>query len=195
MSELESTGQILDSKSEKVKKESLEGKSFKGQLGGARPGAGMPKGKKTKKTLEKLKVKSAFNQRVLKHADELFNAQYQLARGEQVLMVKITDKDSKGKVIRTYHEQVTDPETIKQFLDDESAMQDNETYYYLSTRSPNNQALEALLNRTFGKATDKVEIEGGSFFKAEKLIIEVVKGHTEEEDEPEETTTDEQTEA
>lgn len=188
MSELESTKDILDSGFERLKESSEAMKCDKcqseghrtedhGKNGGARKGAGMPKGMTTKKVLEQRAVNESFRQRVLKHADRLFNAQLNLAVGEQVLMVKVTETDTKGRVTRTYHEQVDNAETIQQFLDDAdgspTSLGSDEHWYYLSTKPANNQALEALLNRGMGKAPDKLEVEGG-FFSQEKLIVKVV---------------------
>jgi hypothetical protein len=179
MSEPTSTAEILDSKSESVKADSLKGKSFKGQLGGARPGAGHPKGQLTKKKLDQLRIQRAFNQRIMNHADDLFNAQFDLAVGEKVLFVKITERNDKGNVIRVYHDIVTDPQTIIQYLDYEDpdingeSPHDNEHFYYMTTKPANNQALDSLLNRGLGKAPDKLEITHG-FFMEKKLTIEVV---------------------
>ena len=107
----------------------------------------------------------------------MFNAQLNLAVGEQVLMVKVREKDEKGKVIRTYHEQVTDIETIKEFLDEgdgsPTTLDDDDNWYYLSIKPANNQALEGLLNRGLGKAPDKLEVSGG-FFVEDNLKIEVI---------------------
>lgn len=173
MSEPEGIENILDDKLESLKENQVEKKH-----GGARPGAGFPKGAKKKKTLEAMKIREYFNQRVMKHVDDLFNAQYQLATGEQVLMVKIKERNSEGKVIRSYFEQVTDKETIKQYLDYEFANEgddpnDEEHFYYLSTKPANNQALDSLMNRALGKVPERLEIEG-RFFQSNEITIKVV---------------------
>lgn len=186
MSELESTKDILDSGFERLKESSKEMKCEKcgsdghatedhGKKGGARKGAGMPKGMTTKKVLEQRAVNDAFRQRVLKHADRLFNAQLNLAVGEQVLMVKSTTGEGKNR--KTTYEQVTNADTIQRFLDEAdgspTSLGEDENWYYLTTKPANNQALESLLNRGMGKAPDKIEVEGG-FFSQEKLIVKVV---------------------
>lgn len=146
--------------------------------GGARPGAGMPKGHVTKRVKERQIVKKAFLDRVAKHADELFNAQYSLAIGERVLMVQITEGEGKNR--RRYHEIVDNKEIIKQFLDHEEgingaeSLDDDKHYYYLTTRPANNLAIDSMLNRAFGKAPEKIELEGG-FFKDTELIVKILK--------------------
>lgn len=147
----------------------------KSKRGGARKGAGGPKGRISKKRLEVLRVKEAFNQRVMKHADKLLNAQLHLAVGEQSLYIKYYT--GKGKDRKQHIEVVTDDETIKQYLDDDgyTLNQDSDgEYYYLSKKPANNMALDSLFNRSFGKATEKIEIDG-DLFKEANLTIRVVK--------------------
>ncbi len=128
--------------------------------GGARPGAGRPKHSKNPKTIEREEALRQFKERVAQNTDRLFNAQLNLAVGEQVLMVKYTTGEGKNK--KTIHEQVTDVETIKEFLDygdgSPTTLGDEENWYYLTTRSANNQAIDSLLNRSFGKADEKIDI-------------------------------------
>jgi len=102
--------------------------------------------------------KEALQKRIAAHADQLFNAQFNLAVGQTLLFVKITERDSKGKPLRTYHERVESQETIKEYLDDEEAMNDDEHYYYITTRPANNQALTSLLDRAFGKPKENIEL-------------------------------------
>jgi len=179
---------ILDEKSEKLKKPEevitevvteIVGEAPK-KNGGARPGAGMPKGYVTKKKRTALEAKNRFIERVHQHVDELFDAQLELAKGEKVVMVKIKERDDEGKVKKIYHEIVTDPETIKQVIDNEygssdmwESVDDQDRYHYVVTKPANNQAIEGMLNRAYGKAPEKVEIEGG-FFKAETLNIQII---------------------
>lgn len=167
MDEAEPIKDTIDSKLETLK-------TTKNTYGGARANAGMKKGTITKPRLEKLAIKRAFDKRVMEHADRLFNAQLNLAVGEQVLMVRTTSGE--GKTRKVKYEQVTDLETIKQFLDEAdgspTTLGNDESWYYLVTKPANNMAIDSLLNRGLGKPTEKIEIEGG-FFKADKLIIEV----------------------
>lgn len=129
--------------------------------GGARPGAGRPKGSKNKATLEKTAIVEAFNQRVMSHADNLFNAQYKLAVGAQQVFRIAETKGEKGAIKRE-HVLVTDPDEIKALLDehDGDSGQVNDNYYYFTTVLPDNRALDSLLNRTFGKAKEAIEHTG-----------------------------------
>jgi hypothetical protein len=122
-----------------------------GQNGGRRPGAGRPKGKKTARVLEREAVLRAFRDRVAAQADGLFNAQIRLAEGCQLLFKK--SKAASGK-----HVLVTDPEEIKAFLDGDEATRAE--YYYIATEKPNNEAIRDMLDRTFGKPTQGLEVSG-----------------------------------
>lgn len=142
--------------------------------GGARPGAGRPKGSISKVRRTAKEAKERFIERVQDNVDTLFNAQLSLAKGEQHLFVKY--HVGEGKERRAYVDIVTDPETIAEYLNDYGEtlnQQSDDEYYYISTRPANNQAIDSMLNRAFGKAPEKIEIEGG-FFKANSLKIEVV---------------------
>lgn len=138
------------------------------------PNPGRPKGKMTPEKITLKRGKEHFNQRVLQNIDTLFNAQLSLAKGEQHLFVKY--HTGEGKDRRAHIDIVTDPETIAEYLTDYGETlnhNDDDEYYYISTRPANNQAIDSLLNRALGKAPEKIEIEGG-FFKANNLRIEVV---------------------
>jgi hypothetical protein len=121
---------------------------------------GRPKGSLNKTTLEKKKVEEAFTQRVLNAADRLFNAQLALAEGTTHVF-KIVET-GEGKQKKREHVLVTDPEEIKAFLDeyDGGSGEMNGEYYYLTTKAPDNRAIDSLLDRAFGKAINKTEISG-----------------------------------
>lgn len=131
----------------------------KSSHGGHRPNAGRPKGAKNPETIEREAAAMIFKERVAKNADKLFNAQLSLATGTQMLFMIKTD--SKGN--RRKPELVTDVGTISRFLDENEGISgtlenDNTEYFFMTTSQPNNQALEGLLNRSFGKAEDKLDI-------------------------------------
>lgn len=119
---------------------------------------GRPKGALSEPKMILKIQKEALQKRIAAHADQLFNAQFNLAVGQTMLFVQIKERDSKGKVIRVYHERVESQETIKEYLDDEEAMNDDEHYYYITTRPANNQALTNLLDRAFGKPKENIEL-------------------------------------
>lgn len=126
--------------------------------------AGRPKGAASQRTLERMAAKRQFINRVIKSTDELFNAQLDKAVGQTFLFVKITDRDSKGKVRRVYHEMVTSPTIIIEYLDGEleggDSISDEDHYYYISTKPADNLAIANMLDRAYGKPTEKVELGG-----------------------------------
>ena len=126
--------------------------------GGAREGSGRKPGKVSEEKMILRIQKELLQKRIASHADQLFNAQFNLAVGQTMLFVKVTERDGKGKPLRTYHERVESQETIKEYLDDEEAMNDDEHYYYITTRPANNQALTSLLDRAFGKPKENIEL-------------------------------------
>jgi hypothetical protein len=140
---LQQVNDILDNNQEKPK------------WGGPRPNSGRPKGPLPPERLEALAVKREFQQRVMKNAEELFNAQYNLAKGEQYLMCKY--ETGSGKNRKTVTEVVTDPETIRAYINGE--LEDEDEYYYISTKPAVGAAIDSLLDRTFGKADQKIGME------------------------------------
>lgn len=149
--------------------------------GGKREGAGRKPGSKGKKTLEKLLVIEAFNQRAMLHADALFQAQLKLATGSQRVFRIDETKDGKGNTKRE-HVLVTDAEEIKQLLDEleggDGTVDGN--YYYFQTVMPDNRAIDSLLNRSLGKVADKTELtgkDGGAIETATTLIIQGIPGN------------------
>ena len=118
------------------------------------------KGALSKSTLEKKEVEKQLTERILKSVDRLFNAQLALAEGTTYLYR--IDEVGQGKEKRREHVLVTDPEEIKQFLDEHEGGNGtvDDTYYYLTTKSPDNKAIDSMFDRVFGKATNKTEISG-----------------------------------
>lgn len=132
----------------------LETSKDKSSWGGARGGAGRPKGSMNPETVERMKVKAAFIKRVNHNADRLFNSQFNLAVGEQYLMWK--HKVGSGNKERVVVEVVDDLETIKAYLDETLDTADGE-FYFISTKPANGMAIDSLLNRSFGKAEEKID--------------------------------------
>jgi hypothetical protein len=142
----------------------------KGQHGGARPGAGRPKLEMTPAGIERREVKKAFEDRVARNADKLFNVQFNLARGEQYLMCKSTTGHGKNR--RTEVDIITDPELIKAYINGDIE-NDEDEFYFISTKPANGQAIDSMLDRAFGKAPQKLEMEhsgniGSSAYDASK---------------------------
>ncbi len=152
--------------------------------GGARPGAGRKKGTKDPKTLEKERVFEAFRQRAMGVADLLLDSQLTLARG-QTFLYKIEKEEIIGpKGGKTYRakkpELVTSQTEIEMYLEGlvEEGDKDDEndrraTYYFLTTKEPNNNAIDSILDRTFGKAAQSVALSGS--LNISKVLDEIEK--------------------
>lgn len=122
----------------------------------------------TPRSLVKSATLKAFNQRVMRFTDNLFNAQASLATGVQHLYR--VDKYEVKKANGQYEYKskpavlVTDPVEIAQYIDNinngEKYDEDGETeYYYITTQKPDNQAIDSMLNRTFGKAKESIDVD------------------------------------
>lgn len=144
--------------------------SVKSNHGGARKGAGGTKGRKTQKVLDRMKAKQRIMERITKNADKLYEAQFRLATGVQMLFVIKTDH--KGN--RLPAEQITDPETITAYLDGEFEGLDDE-YYFIATQKPDNKAIKDMLDRAFGKPTEKIDLTSGGRRIEQPKIISVIK--------------------
>ena len=105
-----------------------------------------------------------FKDRILTNIYELLTAQMNIAKGTSYLYKIVTHKGIKGGEGRKEHILVTDPYEIKDFLDElegESGVNpntDNDDYYYISTKQPDNKALDSLINRVFGKVKESLDI-------------------------------------
>lgn len=145
--------------------EKLKNKSTTKKKGGKRPGAGRKRGGKNKATIEKQIAEEAFKQRVLQSLDPLFHAQLSLGTGQQYLY-----KIEKTKIVGprggvSYQNKkpviVTDPEEIRLYFETVIGRQNGDieddkdpaaTYYYITAQSPENKAIDSMIDRVFGKA-------------------------------------------
>ncbi len=139
---------------EKLKKETVRGKN-----GGARPGAGRPKGSQNRKTKERREAEQEMIQRIIANLHPVLDAQFNLAKGASYLYR--IDEVGEGKNKRREHVLVTDPEEIREFLDenDGAAGTVNDSYYYITTKSPDVRAIDSLLDRVFGRAKQTTELD------------------------------------
>lgn len=139
---------------------------------GRKKTGGKKKGSKHKKTIEKEIIENEFKDRILLNIQEFLNAQMNIAKGASYLYKIIEEKSSKGKVLRKRHQLVTDPEEIKEVLDEcEGTGVLDHTYYYITTKTPDNRALDSLIDRVFGKPQQQVNINAQI---EEKQIRELV---------------------
>ena len=139
--------------------DNFENSKKKSSWGGARDNAGRAKGSMNKATKEQKLVEEAFRQRVLKSMENLINSQMNLAQGCQYLFCIHTETDKKGSKTKQRPKIVTNQYIIEKYLAGEL---DNEKddYYFITTEKPDNKALDSLIDRVFGKATQKTEITG-----------------------------------
>lgn len=130
---------------------------------------GRPKGKKSTSTLEKEGVLKEFRQKILKSAEVLFNAQLQIATG-QTYLYKIEKEEIIGpKGGKSYRnkkpELVTSPWEIEEYLqglaegDVDDDTDPNAAYYFLTTKAPDNKAIDSLLDRGLGKVAQTLNTE------------------------------------
>lgn len=116
--------------------------------GGKRPGAGLPKGYKFQKTLEKEAARQHLRKRVFAEIDPILDAQIANAKGINHFFLR----DAKSGRF----ERITDPAMI------EAALNAGEEgrYYWIFTKDPNTQAAQDLLNRALDKPADQVQVTG-----------------------------------
>lgn len=146
---------------------------------------GRPKGSKTTATLQKEAVMAAWKQRVYKFADNLLDAQMTLARG-QTFLYRV-DKEfiptGKGPAGGYYRKKkpvlVEDEWEIRAYIErevEEGNPDDDDdggsAFYYLTSKEPSNQAIDSMLDRAGGKATNSVELSGAG---GGPLTVEIVK--------------------
>lgn len=133
---------------------------------------GRPPGTKSVITLEKEAVFKEFRNKVLGVTNKLFNAQLHLALG-QTFLYKIEKEviigPKGGKTIRAKPPKlVTSQWEIESFLmrevdemnGESEPLEREDTYYFLTTKEPSISASDSLLDRTYGKAVQAVELTG-----------------------------------
>lgn len=116
---------------------------------------GRPIGSKTEATLQKEAIARELKQFFMKVAKPLAISQAALAKGLTFLYVIKTYKGGK----RSKPMIVKDTDVIERYLAGELDNGQNE-YFFMATERPNNQALDSIFDRSFGKAIATVEITG-----------------------------------
>lgn len=139
--------------------------------GGRRPGAGRKKGSKLPKTLEKERTLREVKQRIYKIAQQILDSQVSLARGQQFLykIEKEKIKGPKGGITyrNTKPKLVTDEAEVRDYLnglveegDEDDEKDPGATYYFITTKEPNNMAIDSMMNRAFGTPLKSLELFG-----------------------------------
>lgn len=146
----------------------MQEKKVKGKKrgGGKQPGAGRPKGRKNNATIEREAALEAFKNGVTKRANALMNVQTMLAFGTIKVFRIETEYSGSGKNRKATRKKpvlVSDDEEIINALDytygDGESPNDDETYYFVTTKDPENNAINSLLDRTFGKPKEQIAIK------------------------------------
>lgn len=136
--------------------------------GGKRSGAGRKAGSKNKKTLGLIKEHEAFQQMVLENITPLFDAQLSLAKGiSHVYRVSYGPRGG-----RSDPELVTNQDELHEavqaidagggygdVVEDEGGENGEaitHRYYFLTTKAPDNKAIDSLVDRAFGKSVQRI---------------------------------------
>lgn len=140
----------------------METQPTKKKKGGKMPGAGRPKGLKNKATIDREKFLQEWKDKVAQRSHSLLNVQTMLAVGTIKVFKIVTTTDSKGHSTRSKPELVENDDEIIAALDyeygDGESPNDEEDYYFVTTKDPENQAINSLLDRTFGKPKESVDV-------------------------------------
>jgi hypothetical protein len=145
----------------------LDNSKKESSWGGKRNSAGRPKGSQNKATIEVKTVREELRQRVLANVESLIGAQLILAKGiSHVFRVTIGERGGRGEP-----ELVTDQDELHEAIDliqsgnayGEIHEEDGAIarYYFITTKAPDNKALDSLLDRVFGKATQSMDVTSG----------------------------------
>lgn len=124
--------------------------------GGARPGAGRKKGSKNPETIERERVLTEYRGKIMKHANILFRNQMHLAQGVSYLYKFVKGKDKPVLVTNTEEMEQYILSEMGTVFDKESVIDPDATYYFMTTERPDNKAIDSMLDRTFGKATQPI---------------------------------------
>lgn len=137
----------------------------KNNKGGYRPGAGKKKGSKNVATIEREKVLEMAKDIIAGRTRRLIDTQTILATGGIKVYVMRSHWEGSGKtkkLVKGKPEIVTDDEEICAALDSEfgdgESPNDENSYYFVITKDPDNQAINSLLDRTFGRTTENKTI-------------------------------------
>ncbi len=119
----------------------------------------MKQGQKTRKTIAREAARAAYQQLVLQNLRPLFSSQMALARG--VSYVYRIDRHGKGSSLRIEHVLLEDPREIADALDiiengDPNGDDEGHGFYYVTTKAPENRAIDSMLDRSIGKPAQPI---------------------------------------
>lgn len=134
--------------------------------GGKRKGSGRKLGHLNKETIDAMAVKRDYQNRIRRNATKLFNAQFSLATGTQMLFCIHTD----AKGVRHKPEMITDADTIAKFLDEDGGNDCSmdvttysdgskcDDYFFLTTKLPDTRTITDMLDRSMGKPDATLDV-------------------------------------
>lgn len=134
--------------------------------GGARPGAGKPKGVTNDANRENREALEKYKARVRMRLNRLINSQMALAEGVNYMYVG--ELDDKGKMQYT---QITDPDEIAEALNKGLDKLEDGKIYFITAKDPDGKAIDAMLDRTFGKPKETIEIDNKK--PLQKIVLEL----------------------
>jgi len=123
---------------------------------GTKHAGGRPKGSKNPATIERERVAAEVQLRRYRTAHRIFNAQLRLAEGCNYVYEIIETGEGKNK--KREHVLVTDPERIRQFLDNGNEEGNGENYMFITTEKPDGKMIADIFDRAFGKPTQAIEV-------------------------------------
>lgn len=124
--------------------------------GGARPGAGRPKGKLSPEAAAEQEAIKSLRRRRVRVLDRIFNAQLTLAEGCTFVYEVVETGDGKNK--KREHVLVTDPERIKDFLDDPQGTNVDGNVMFITTEKPDGRMIVDMMDRIGGKPAQAIEV-------------------------------------
>jgi len=115
---------------------------------------GRPKGSENEATKKKRLARENFERLVIEKTQDLILAQLNLGKGIQMLFRKdkVEGDNGKDKYIVSL---VTEEEEIKDYLLGEG----EGDFYFITTEKPDLRAIDSLLDRVYGRATQPTEIK------------------------------------
>ena len=124
-----------------------------------RKGGLAKRGTKSRKTLLREEALRQYRDTVAAHyTEKLLTAQLTLALGQAFLYRAVPARDGTGK---RRMEIVTDPATILGYLQNREkgeCLDISSEYFFITTKEPNNTAIEAIMNRVYGKPKESIDI-------------------------------------
>jgi len=120
---------------------------------------GRPKGTVSDEKKAQQEAFKELKMSVLRMQRSLINAQAGVAKGLTFLYVIRTEM-IKGKQVRQKPELITNQKTIEAYLAEELEDEENE-YYFMTTKEPDTKAIDSLLDRVHGRARQNIGLDGG----------------------------------